>query len=98
MVAVDRDFKKLDGAMKELLKDPERSQKIADNSARTFRDRYLTPAAQACYWRQLMQAWASVSFEPDLFHEVLDSDGTSRKVIRGKSYETFVSELVRPES
>ena len=83
--------------MEELLNNPSKSEQIADNSARTFRDRYLTPAAQACYWRQLIRTWATVSFEPELFHKVKAKDGSYRKEVRGKSFETWISEMVLAE-
>ncbi|KAL5363042.1 hypothetical protein BJX96DRAFT_155061 [Aspergillus floccosus] len=46
--------------MKELLLDPEKAQRIADNSVKTFREHYLTPAAKVCYWRALWTARAKV--------------------------------------
>jgi len=72
-VEVKEDFSNLESNILELLDDPEKSQRIAQNSVDTFRDRFLTPAAQACYWRQLILGWAEVSFVP----EVLMADGTS---------------------
>lgn len=84
-VQVQRDFSDLEDKVQQLLDDPERSRAIASNSVKKFRDRYLTPAAQACYWRQLMKAWAEVSFDPDPYHY---PDGKRR--IRGKPFETFM--------
>jgi hypothetical protein len=98
IVAVDREFSQLDKHMKDLLNNPAKAKKISENSAKTFRDRYLTPAAQACYWRKMIQSWSKVSFEPQLFHEVKGNDGKRRKEIRGTSFETFVSDLVMRES
>ena len=43
----------------------EEGKRIANNSVRTFRERYLTPAAEACYWRKLIKGWSEVSFEPE---------------------------------
>ncbi|KAF2268075.1 hypothetical protein CC78DRAFT_565850 [Lojkania enalia] len=60
-VEVERDFSDLEEKVEELLQDPERAKAIVNNSVATFRDRYLTPAAQACYWRQLFLSWASDS-------------------------------------
>jgi hypothetical protein len=94
VVFVDRSFKNLDSKMKHLLKYPDKAQRISENSAKIFRDQYLTPAAQACYWRRLVQAWASVSFEPHLYTTVKGKDGKTRKKIRGTSFETFSSNLV----
>ena len=66
------------------MSDPERAMAIANNSVATFRDRYLTPAAQACYWRQLIRSWAEVSFQPEGW-EVVDG----KRKVRGVPFETF---------
>ncbi|TLD35782.1 DUF821 domain-containing protein [Venturia nashicola] len=86
VVVVERDFSDLNEKMSYLIKHPEIAKMIAENSARTFRDRYLSPAAQACYWRKLFWAWRSVSFEPKLYEMV---DG--KKKLRGEPFETFVA-------
>jgi hypothetical protein len=85
VVMVDRNFTELETKMKSLLADPARAKLIAANGATTFRDRYLTPAAQACYWRALFRAWADVSFAPEPF-EVTDAG----ERLRGVPFETFV--------
>ncbi|KAH8692488.1 glycosyl transferase family 90-domain-containing protein [Phaeosphaeriaceae sp. PMI808] len=86
VVEVERDFSDLKEKVGRLLRDPQRAQAIANNSINTFRDRYLTPAAEACYWRQLFLSWADVSFQPDpwLVHE------NGRRKMRGIPFETFV--------
>jgi hypothetical protein len=56
------------------------AEKIARNSVRTFRERYLTQAAEACYWRRLIRAWREVSFEAEM--------GTQRGL--GMRVENFV--------
>ena len=66
-VSVRDDWSDLESTLQELLADPAKAKRIADNSVRTLRDRYLTPAAEACYWRRLIQGYASVSFEPDFY-------------------------------
>jgi Glycosyl transferase family 90 len=91
IVVVERDFSDLDDEIRYLLKYPELTRKIAENSARTFRDRYLTPAAQACYWRKLFWAWRSVSFEPKLYEDVEGKDGTVKRKLRGTPFESFVA-------
>ncbi|KAF2674938.1 DUF821 domain-containing protein [Microthyrium microscopicum] len=96
IVAVDRNFTNLDSAMKDLLTSPRKAQRIARNSVQTFRDRYLTPAAQACYWRRLFYVWSQISFEPKLFHDVKDQNGQRRRKVRGKPFESFVSEFTLP--
>lgn len=71
--------------MAHLLDNPDEAQKIADNSVKTFRERYLTPAAEACYWRKLYEAYATVSETPSLW-----THGGVRKEKRGLRFETFV--------
>ncbi|KAF2450536.1 hypothetical protein P171DRAFT_348654 [Karstenula rhodostoma CBS 690.94] len=85
IVEVERDFSDLEGKMQQLLNQPELAESIANNSQKTFRDRYMTPAAQACYWRKLFHVWAGVSFRPEPFEVV---NGKSR--LRGVPFETFV--------
>ena len=92
VVAVARDFSDLDAKMEHLLRNPDVGALVARNSAALFRDRYLTPAAQACYWRRLIRSWRSVSFEPAMFETVRGKDGRARKKARGVAYETYVAE------
>jgi hypothetical protein len=99
-VEVERDFSDLESTMDHLLAHPEEAKRIADNSVKTFRERYLTPAAEACYWRALFREWASISFEPDLYEkEESFSMGTGqalksrrRRGIRFESFAIFDSE------
>jgi len=86
-VEVEKDFSNLEEKILELLRDPYRAQLIAQNGVETFRDRYLTPAAQACYWRRLITGWADVSFTPEAGK--IGEDGIPHKV-RGVPFETFV--------
>ncbi|KAE8396829.1 hypothetical protein BDV37DRAFT_289942 [Aspergillus pseudonomiae] len=58
---VERDFSDLPKRMDELLENPDKAERIANNSVKYFRERYLTPAAEACYWRSLWEGWAEVS-------------------------------------
>ncbi|CAL3968333.1 hypothetical protein PZA11_006716 [Diplocarpon coronariae] len=89
-VEVASDFANLDAVMQGLLgrgKSGElAAEKIAANNVRTFRERYLTPAAEVCYWRQLVRGWASVSFEPEFFRA---NTGT-REEWRGVPVESFM--------
>ncbi|KAF2447368.1 hypothetical protein P171DRAFT_250949 [Karstenula rhodostoma CBS 690.94] len=84
-VQVERDFSDLGSKIQQLLQDPEQAKSIAHNSASTFRDRYLTPSAQVCYWRQLIRSWAEVSFRPKPWVLV-----GGKKQLRGIPFETFV--------
>jgi hypothetical protein len=84
-VEVDRDWSDLADAMQHLLQHPEEAKRIADNGVRTFRDRYLSPAAEACYWRRLVRSWSSVAnFTPEFF-----SDGDRKQTWRGVPFESF---------
>ena len=68
IIPVKADFSDLPAKMDHYLAHPEDAKRIAQNSVATFRDRYLTPAAEACYWRRMIRAWAEVQdFEPELF-------------------------------
>lgn len=66
-IQVKHDFSDINDKMEYYLSHPEEAERIADNNARTFRDRYLTPAAEACYWRKLIHGWAQVSFKPRFY-------------------------------
>lgn len=95
IVEVERDFSDLPLEMNHLLFHPQEAKRIANNSITMFRDRYLTPAAQACYWRRLFRMWREVSFEPDLYdniemdHPKIGDLRTERK-LRGVQYETYM--------
>jgi hypothetical protein len=56
IVEVERDFSDLEEKMQKLLNDLQLARQIAMNSRKTFRDRYLTSAAQACYWRKVFRS------------------------------------------
>lgn len=86
-VEVDRNFNDLDEKIHWLKEHDDGAKRIASNSVKTFAHRYLTPAAEVCYWRQLIQGWAQVSFEPQFFIQV---DG--KKVSRGIPVESFLLE------
>ncbi|KAK7523441.1 DUF821 domain-containing protein [Phyllosticta citriasiana] len=81
-IPVKYDFSDLEEKVQTLLASPEFAEQVADNNVEMFRDRYLTPAAQACYWRKLFKAWREVSFEPEF------SDGYGHP--RGMPFETYV--------
>ena len=84
-VEVERDFSDLEAKMEHLIAHPDEAKRIADSGVRTFRDRYLTPAAESCYWRDLIRAYGSVcAFEPRLHND------TEGKIFRGVPFESFV--------
>jgi len=75
-VEVAADFSNLPETMERLMANDADSERIAANNIKTFREHYLTPSAETCYWRKLIRGWAKVSFEPDFF----DSEGKWRGV------------------
>jgi hypothetical protein len=83
-VEVARDFSDLADRLKPLLDDPVRAETIANNSVRTFRQRYLTPAAEACYWRALWDGYGNI------FNSSQAQPGQERKRRRGLRYESFI--------
>lgn len=88
-VEVARNFEDLEEKINWLQAHDAQSKKIASNSVKTFRERYLTPAAEVCYWRRLVPGWASVmSFEPEFFK--VHDDGNN--VWRGLPIESFLLE------
>ncbi|KAG8527411.1 uncharacterized protein KY384_007563 [Bacidia gigantensis] len=66
-VKVKDDWSDLEQQIEALRKNVKQAQQIAHQSTKVLRDRYLTPAAEACYWRALIAAYGSVSFEPDFY-------------------------------
>ncbi|KAL5357372.1 glycosyl transferase family 90-domain-containing protein [Aspergillus floccosus] len=86
-VEVERDFSDLQRKIEFLIDRPETAERIADNAMRTFRDRYLTPAAESCYWRYLIRAYAAAcDFQPVLY--TTRDDGTRQA--RGTPFESWV--------
>ncbi|KAJ5555792.1 hypothetical protein N7535_008224 [Penicillium sp. DV-2018c] len=86
-VEVDQDWSDLPRKIDYLIDHPDTAERIANNAVRTFRDRYLTPAAESCYWRQLIRQYsAACDFEPVLFST--DKDGKTRP--RGVPYDTWM--------
>jgi hypothetical protein len=81
-VEVAADFSNLPETMERLMENDAKSERIAANNIKTFREHYLTPAAETCYWRKLIRGYAKVSFEPDFF----DSHGKWR----GLPVESFL--------
>ena len=85
-VQVAQDFGDLSEKIDYLIDNPLVAEHIAENAVRTFRDRYLTPAAESCYWRHLITQYASAcAFEPVLFTE----DDQGKKSPRGLPFETW---------
>jgi hypothetical protein len=83
-VEVERDFSDLGDKIEPLVRDPDAAKRIANNSVKTFRERYLTPAAEACYWRSLFGGYSRVW--NSTVNPWSDQDGKER----GLRYESFV--------
>ncbi|KAJ5664908.1 uncharacterized protein N7477_007356 [Penicillium maclennaniae] len=83
-VEVERDFSDLGEKIEPLVRDNGAAERIANNSVKTFRERYLTPAAEACYWRSLFSGYSSVW--NSTVNPWSDRDGKER----GLRYESFV--------
>lgn len=89
-ISVRNDFSDLHEKMQYYLSNPATTARIANSSVATFRDRYLTPAAEACYWRRLIRAWAEVqAFSPEAYVDVAAPDGSVWKKQRGVDWEIF---------
>ncbi|CAI7594111.1 unnamed protein product [Penicillium bialowiezense] len=86
-VEVDREWNDLSRKIDYLIDNPQIAERIANNAVRTFRDRYLTPAAESCYWRQLIRQYAAAcDFEPVLFSTGRDGKTRARAV----PYDTWI--------
>ncbi|OJD32120.1 uncharacterized protein BKCO1_4100042 [Diplodia corticola] len=91
-IAVRNDFADLEEKVKFYLDRPELAARIARNSVATFRDRYLTPAAEACYWRRMIRSWSEVqAWEPEKYVDVMQHDGSVWKKQRGVDWEIFAA-------
>ncbi len=84
---VNRTFEDLEQKISWLESHSKEAERIATNSVKTFREQYLTPAAEVCYWRKVINAWARVSFEPEFFQVI---NGTSSW--RGLPVESYLLE------
>ncbi|OJK00121.1 hypothetical protein ASPACDRAFT_51941 [Aspergillus aculeatus ATCC 16872] len=83
-IEVDRSFNDLAAKLEPLLDDPSRAERIASNSVQTFRDRYLTKAAEACYWRMLFEGYS------DVWNSSVPGQSKYQEQQRGFRYESFI--------
>ncbi|KAH7038979.1 DUF821 domain protein [Macrophomina phaseolina] len=89
-ISVANDFSDLEEKIQYYRAHPDKASRVAKNSVDTFRDRYLTPAAEACYWRRMIRNWAEVqAFEPKVYEEVKEADGRTWKKQRGLDWEIY---------
>ena len=59
----------------------------------TFRDRYLTLAAETCYWRRLIEGWNSVAESPEIYEQVqknVSGEVKNITMLRGIAFEEIV--------
>ncbi|KAJ5182494.1 hypothetical protein N7492_000110 [Penicillium capsulatum] len=83
-IEVERDFSDLAHKIEPLVQDTEAARRIASNSVKTFRERYLTPAAEACYWRSLFDGYGKV------WNSTVEPWSEKHGKERGLRYESFV--------
>ncbi len=77
--------------MENLLYRPEEARRIADNNVQVFRERYLTQATEAYYWRKLIHRCKEVmAWEPVLYQHMERGERIRRSQKRGVRYETFM--------
>ncbi|KAK5173846.1 uncharacterized protein LTR77_002527 [Saxophila tyrrhenica] len=102
-IAVNREFSDLEEKINYYLENPQEAQRIADNAAATFRARYISPAAESCYWRRLIQTYSEVSFAPDPYvmvkrnrtgEEIEEKQGSGRRELERSGYEWIGLERV----
>lgn len=92
-VSVKRDFSDLETSILLLLDGGSAAQKIADNAIATFRDRYLTLAAETCYWRHLIRSWREVTGGPQVLEQTrsnLSGVVRTKEKLRGIAFEELV--------
>jgi hypothetical protein len=97
-VSIKEDFSDLEQKMTHLIAHPEEAQAIADESIKTLRDRYLTPAAEACYYRKMYQMWAQVqNFDTELTKNVSVDGKVVEEQLRGQAYEEWMLPIPEPK-
>lgn len=73
------------------LEHQDEAARIGEETERTLRNRYMTPAAEACYIRRMIYEWAKVQqFQPKLYKQVKNDKGETVDRMRGYSWERFV--------
>jgi hypothetical protein len=84
-VQVKQDWSDLGEKIEYLLEHPEQTERIARKGVEDFRDRYLTPAAEACHWREMIKGWSEVTtFVPEYYEEI------EKRKARGIAWESFI--------
>lgn len=94
-IQVERDWSDLERKVKYYLDNPEEAQRIANNAKATVRSRNTSPAAEACYWRNLIRGYRKVAFEPEPYENVtvtISGRDEEQQHLRGWSLEQFLWE------
>lgn len=92
-IHVNREFSDLEQKIKYYLDNPKAAQRVADNAAKTFRQRYTSPAAESCYWRRLIKTYSGVSFTPEPYELIMrnvSGKEVESKEVRGITYEEML--------
>lgn len=83
-IATKNDWSDLEEKMDYYLAHQDEAERIAERGRAVFRDRYMTPAAEACYIRRMIYEWAKVQkWEPKLYKD------DKMEHMRGVSWERF---------
>ncbi|KAI9661912.1 MAG: hypothetical protein M1821_009152 [Bathelium mastoideum] len=89
-IQVEQDHSDLKARMDYYTTHTDEAEKLAEESVRVFRDRYLTPAAEVCYWRRMFRSWRDLmSWEPRICEEGGSQD-EGKCIWRGLSWEQYV--------
>ncbi|EKG13715.1 Lipopolysaccharide-modifying protein [Macrophomina phaseolina MS6] len=87
-ISVANDWSDLAEKMEFYSRNPSVAERIANNSVNTFRDRYMTPAAEACYWRRLIRNYAdTLAFKPEVYAKSEDQNDSGVRKYRGVDWE-----------
>jgi hypothetical protein len=92
-IPVKDDFSDLEEKVQYFLEHPHQAQRIADNAVATFRARYTTLAAEACYWRRMIHGWSDVAFKPEPFEKAtvnVSGKAYEEDLLRGITYEEWM--------
>lgn len=85
---MDPEWKELDETIKWLEKNDKIAKAIAKRQGEVIgRGGYLSPAAEACYWRALIRGWHRVARPVEDIWEDSDSEGPENG--EGIRFETF---------
>ena len=90
-IRVLNDWSDLEAKIEFYRSQPHEAERVAGNSAAAFRDLYLTPAAEACYWRAMIRRWKEVmDWEPAAYYQI-EEKGKPVWTQRGMDWEIFAA-------